>query len=152
MVEGAIFDYGMRVSDDFARRAEEVQAFEKTYSVPLSGARAVALRAKVLDFIPRYSALQLLLGFFQKKVWARIEVPKNYHTQRLRPSYVAPSLGSVENVEATITKLETFLTTQTDPQVVDKGTVIVRLLREGVLDTNKMVDFVIAHMYQFVQA
>jgi len=157
----------------FARDQKEVEAFRKQFHIPPSGERIVSVQTKVLDFIPKYPAISLLLEIYVRKSWARFAIPDNYYTQRFFTSRVAPSLGPPEKQEADIRKLENFVRDKThkpllqlleereekgdqekeeeDP-IVEEARILARLLQKGVKDINEMIDFIVTRMYQFVQA
>jgi len=165
MVE--IYSYDITTHERFARDQQEIEAFRQQYHVPPSGARLIAIQTKVLDFIPKHTAIALLFQIYQKKTWARFAIPKNFHNQRFLSSYVAPSLGSKEKQDADIHKVEAILKRlgkdrrgkqqQQDDEsegdeASEEGELIIQLLEKGVKETNEMVDYVIARMHQFIQA
>ncbi len=169
MVE--IYSYDITTHERFARDQQEVEAFRKQYHIPPSGAKMVAVQTRVLDFIPKHPALVLLMQTYQRKMWARFMIPKNYYTQRFSSSYIAPSLGSTEKQDADIHKIQAFLKNQTrgrkirpkeervaseernrDEQLMDEGDTIVEMMEKGIKETNEMIDFIISRMHQFVQA
>lgn len=172
MVE--IYSYDITTHERFARDQQEIEAFRKQYHLPPSGARLVAVQTSVLDFVPKHSAIVLLMQTYQRKLWARFMIPKNYYLQRFSSSYVAPSLGSNEKQDADIHRLEAFLkhkthgkwerktedvrgerTTQIsseDQILIHEGETLMNMLEVGVKQTNEMVDYVFARMHQFVQA
>lgn len=159
-----LFNIDIATHDTYARAQEEVRAFKEQYHLPASGTRYIAIQSKVLDFIPKYPAATLLLQTFIKKSWARFAIPKNYHNQRFLSSYIAPSLGPREKQDADIAKIENVLKRkkrerdgqqnqeEEDRHFEEEAEALIRLLEEGVKETNLMVDFVISRMYQFVQA
>lgn len=170
MVE--IYSYDITTHERYAHDQQEVEAFRKQYHLPPAGARHVAVQTKILDFVPKHSAIVLLMQTYQRKLWARFTIPKNYHTQRISSSYVAPSLGPPEKQDADIHRLEAYLKKRThgrfvrkeqrdhvegekerdEAELMDEGEALIDLLQKGVKETNQMVDFVIARMHQFVQA
>lgn len=152
MVE--IYSYDTTPHERYARDQNEIEAFRKQYHLPPSGARQIALQTKVLDFIPKHSAIGLLMQTYQGKTWARFEVPKNYHNQRFLTSKIAPSLGSPEKQEADIQKLESFVESRAPVEKLTQAEVdaLKDLLQKGVMETNEMVDFVFSRMHQFIQA
>lgn len=164
----------------FARDRREVEAFRKQFHIPPSGERLISVQTKVLDFIPKYPAISLLLESYVRKSWARFAIPENYYVQRFFTSRIAPSLGPPEKQDADIRKIENFLTEKTkrkihlleerarkggggkdeeqaeeekDPDpLVEEGKILAHLLQHGVKEINEMIDFVVTRMYQFVQA
>jgi len=177
MVE--IYSYDITTHERFARDQQEVEEFRKQYHLPPSGARAVAVQTRILDFIPKHPAIALLMQSHQRKMWARFAIPKNYYLQRFASSYVAPSLGSKERQDADIHRLEAYLKRKThgrfvhrerreeqeqekegrdqkkkgdEEAMIDEGEALIHLLEKGVKETNEMVDFIFARMHQFVQA
>ena len=175
MVE--IYSYDVTTHERFARDQQEIEAFRKQYHLPPSGAKLVAVQTKVLDFIPKHAAVDLLMQTFQRKMWARFMIPKNYYLQRFASSHVAPSLGGTEKQDADIHRLEAYLKRKTGGRFVRKehkedgeegekekkqeseeeemmreGGTLIDLLEKGVKETNEMVDYVFARMHQFVQA
>lgn len=156
----------------FARDQREIEAFRRQFHIPPSGERLIAAQTKVLDFVPKYPAISLLLGSHERKSWARFAIPDNYYSQRAFGSYIAPSLGPPEKQEADVRKIENFIRQQTkrvvfdlskkdrdkekgrDPEeeLIDEGSALVQLLEKGVKETNLMINFVITRMYQFVPA
>lgn len=170
MVE--IYSYDITTHERYAHDQQEIEAFRKQYHIPPSRAGLVAVQTRVLDFIPKHPAVVLLMQSYQRKMWARFVIPKNYYTQRFSSSYVAPSLGTIEKQEADIHKIQAFLKNQTrgrmvrrkeergeegrersrDEELIDEGEAIIEMMEKGVKETNEMVDFVISRMHQFVQA
>ena len=173
MVE--IYSYDITTHERFARDQQEVEAFRKQYHIPTSGARQFAVQTKILDFVPKHPAVVLLMQTYQRKMWARFMIPKNYYLQRFASSYVAPSLGAKEKQEADIHRLEAFMKRKTngrfianssklesergrkkgspeEEEMVKEGEILINLLEKGVKETNEMVDYVFARMHQFVQA
>lgn len=170
MVE--IYSYDITTHERFARDQQEIEAFRKQYHIPPSRAKLIAVQTRVLDFVPKHPALVLLMQTYQRKMWARFMIPKNYYAQRFTSSYVAPSLGATEKQEADIRKIRAFLKNQTrgrvvrrkeerekderernrDEQLTDEGEVLVEMMEKGIKETNEMIDFIISRMHQFVQA
>lgn len=170
MVE--IYSYDITTHERFARDQQEIEAFRKQYHLPPSGARLIAPQTRVLDFVPKHPAIVLLMQTYQKKMWARFVIPKNYYLQRFSSSYVAPSLGPAEKQDADIHRLEAFLKRkkqrkykrkmgeereqekeqEQDSSMVEEGETLINLLEKGVKETNAMVDYVFARMHQFIQA
>ncbi len=168
MVE--IYSYDITTHERFARDQQEVEAFHKQYHVPLSGAKMIAVQTRVLDFVPKHPALVLLMQTYQRKMWARFMIPKNYYTQRFSSSYVAPSLGPVEKQDNDVHKIQGFMKNQTrgrmlrpkaervqgeaspDETLLDEGDLLINMVEKGVKETNRMVDFIIERMHQFLQA
>ncbi len=165
-----IYNYDVTTHERFARDQQDVEAFRKQYHLSPSGSRVVAVQTKILDFVPKQPAIVLLMQTYQRTLWARFEIPKNYYLQRFSSSYVAPSLGSKEMQDADIHRLESYLSNRTEgrfkpdaerekkdqkneeDEMIDEGKVLIDLLKHGVKETNEMVDFVISRMYQFIQA
>jgi hypothetical protein len=159
-----IYSIDIAAHDRFAQDQEVFEAFKLQYHLPLSRAGLIAVQTKVLDFIPKHSAIVVLLQIYQRKTWARFSIPKNYHNQRFLSSYVAPSLGPAEKQDADIQRIESYLQQkrktgqenqrekEEEETMEDEGQTIIQLLSKGVKETNQMVDFVIARMHQFVQA
>jgi hypothetical protein len=171
MVE--IYSYDITTHERFARDQQEIEAFRKQYHIPPSRAKLIAVQTRVLDFIPKQPAVALLMQTYQRKMWARFMIPKNYYTQRFTSSYVAPSLGTTEKQDADIHKIQAFIKNQTrgrlvrrkeergdqgerersrDEELMDEGETLIEMMEKGVKETNEMIDFVIARMHQFVQA
>lgn len=180
MVE--IYSYDVTSHERFARDQQEIEAFRLQYHLPPSGARFIALQTKVLDFIPKRTAVDVLFQVYQKKTWSRFEIPKNFHNQRFLSSYVAPSLGGREKQDADIQRIDSFLKKKTagravvrsreereeeqsrrekddeifqmteEEQAMEEGELIIDLLEKGVKETNEMVEYIIARMHQFIQA
>ncbi len=171
MVE--IYSYDITTHERYAHDQQEVEAFRKQYHLTPSGAGIVAVQTKILDFVPKHPAIVLLMQTYQRKMWARFAIPKNYYLQRFASSYVAPSLGSKERQDADVHKLETFLNRKThgrferkegeeekklppgnrdEAVMIEEGVALINLLEHGVKETNEMIDYVIARMHQFVQA
>lgn len=172
MVE--IYSYDITTHERFARDQQEVEAFRLQYHVPPSGARLIAAQSKVLDFIPKHTAVALLFQTYQRKTWARFAIPKNFHNQRFLSSYVAPSLGTKEKQNADIQRIESYLKQKRkgkalplgekgeeerkekrkneEEEILDEGELIITLLEKGVKETNEMVEYIIARMHQFIQA
>jgi hypothetical protein len=173
MVE--IFSYDITHHEQYARDQLAVEAFRKQYHLPPAGARHVAVQTKILDFVPKYPAIDLLMKPYQRKMWAGFCFPKNYYLQRFASSYVAPSLGTNEKQLADIHRLEGYLRQQTqgrilrkspreareeqeeeeqneEEQMSDECEKLVNLLEKGIRETNQMVDYIFARMHQFVQA
>jgi hypothetical protein len=175
MVE--IYSYDITAHERFAHDQQEIEAFRKQYHLPPGGARIVAIQTKILDFVPKHPAIVLLMQTYQRKMWARFMIPKNYYMQRFASSYVAPSLGGKERQEADIHRLETYIKRRTrgrfdrkeherqekegekerEPEseeeaMIREGEKLINLLEKGVKETNDMVDYVVARMHQFVQA
>lgn len=163
----------------FARDQKDIEAFRKQYHIPPSGERIIAVQTKILDFIPKYPAISLLLESYVRKSWARFSIPENYYNQRIFTSHFAPSLGPAEKQEADIAKLENYVREQTkrftinlleerkkkdqqaqedneeeeeEDSLIQEARAIAVMLQKGIKETNEMVDFVKARMYQFVQA
>ncbi len=170
MVE--VHSYDITAHERYAYDQQEIEAFRKQYHVPPSGAKMVAVQTRVMDFIPKHPAIVMLMQTYQRKMWARFMIPKNYYTQRFTSSYVAPSLGSTEKQDADIYKIHAFLKNQTrgrkirrkeerdeesgeksrDEELMDESDALIEMMEKGVKETNEMVDFVISRMHQFVQA
>lgn len=180
MVE--IYSYEVTTHERFARDQQEIEAFRKQYHMPPSRAGIVAVQTKILDFVPKHPAIVLLMQTYQRKMWARFMIPKNYYLQRFASSYVAPSLGSKERQEADMHKLEAYIKRKTrgrfdrkqrdeqrqqeqgqdqkrqergtlaEEEIMEEGEALINLLEHGVKETNEMIDYVIARMHQFVQA
>jgi hypothetical protein len=176
MVE--IYSYDITTHERFARDQQEVEAFRKQYHLPPGGARAIAVQTKILDFVPKHPAIVLLMQTYQRKMWARFMIPKNYYLQRFSSSYVAPSLGSKERQEADIQRLEAYLKRKTrgrfvrrkeeeqegeqqqereggrgdEEEMIHEGEALIAMLEKGVKETNELVDYIFARMHQFVQA
>ena len=169
MVE--IYNYDIGAHERFAKDQEQVEAFTKKYQLPPSRAGTVVAQTKILDFIPKHSAIVLLMQTYQRKTWAKFTIPKNFHIQRMLSSYIAPSLGSYERQDADIHKIEAFLRSKTgrvaptrdkeeetkkqkrdDEALLEEGETIIELLDLGVKKINKEIDYVISRIHQFVQA
>ena len=169
MVE--IYNIDITTHERFARDVQAVEAFRRQYHVPTTGERTIVAQTKILDFIPKHTAIVLLLQMYQKKTWALFAVPKHFYEQRLTSSYIAPSLGSTEKLNADIQKLHAFVKQKTkdkirenedreqrdrkkseEEEILEEGEIISLLLEKGVKETNSMVDFVISKMHQFVAA
>lgn len=170
MVE--IYSYDITAHERFAHDQQEIEAFRKQYHMPPSRAKMIAVQTRVLDFIPKHPAVALLMQTYQRKMWARFMIPKNYYTQRFASSYVAPSLGTIEKQDADIKKIRGFLKNQMkgrivrrkeergkgerkksqDEELMDEGEAIIEMIEKGVKETNEMVDYIISRMHQFVQA
>jgi hypothetical protein len=175
MVE--IYSYDITNHERFARDQQEIEAFRKQYHISPSGARQVAVQTTILDFVPKHPAVVLLMQTYQRKMWARFMIPKNYYLQRFSSSYVAPSLGPKEKQDADIHRLEAYLNRKThgrfvhnkpdqedkdeqkkeekdqeEGEMIQEGEALITLLEKGVKDTNEMVDYVFARMHQFIQA
>ncbi len=173
MVE--IYSYDITTSERFARDQQQVEAFRRQYHIPPSGARQVAVQTTILDFIPKHPAIALLMQTYQRKIWARFMIPKNYYMQRFASSYVAPSLGTQEKQEADIHRLEAYLKRKThgrfvrrkereekgdeerrehteEEEMVEEGETLITLLEIGVKETNDLIDYIVARMHQFIQA
>lgn len=170
MVE--IYSYDITTHERFARDQREVEEFRKQYHIPPSRAGVVAVQTRILDFIPKHSAIVLLMQTYQRKMWARFTIPKNYYLQRFASSYIAPSLGVHEKQDADTHRIEAFLKRKTkgrfvrkgkkddqgqrekneEEQMGEEGEILMEMLEKGVKETNEMVDFVYARMHQFVQA
>ncbi len=172
MVE--IYNIDVTTHERFARDQLAVEAFRKQYHVPSTGERTIAIQTKILDYVPKHPAISLLLQVYQKKTWALFGVPKNFYEQRFTSSYIAPSLGSQDKLNADIQKIHGFVKQKTagrvrekeerqrdereqkkkseEEEIFEEGEIISELLEKGVKETNAMVDFVIAKMHQFVAA
>jgi hypothetical protein len=172
MVE--IYSYDIAAHERFARDQQEIDAFRKQYHLPPSGAKLVAVQTKILDFVPKHPATDLLMQTHQRKMWVRFTIPQNYYLQRFASSYVAPSLGSKEKQDADIYRLEAYLKRKThgrfvhakreeekeeekeeggeEEEMIHEGEALIHLLEKGVKETNELVDFVFSRMHQFVQA
>lgn len=171
MVE--VYNIDISTHERFARDLQAVEAFRKQYHVPATGERTIAIQTKILDFIPKHPAITLLLQIYQKKTWALFGVPDKYYEQRWSTSYVAPSLGSTDKVNADLQKIEAYVKSKggkirrkeeeeeedgkqqrgkEEEELSEEGQIISALLEKGVKETNEMVDFVIAKMHQFVAA
>ncbi len=174
MVE--IYSYDITTHERFARDQQEIEAFRLQYHLPPSGARLIAVQTKVLDFIPKHTAIALLFQTYQKKTWARFAIPRNFHNQRFLSSYVAPGLGSKEKQDADIQRIEAFLQQQIQDRAIlrreeeeergqqqeeeepseeetkEEAGLIIELLEKGVKETNEMVEYIISRMHQFIQA
>lgn len=145
--------YNYDVHDRYAKDQELVESFVKQYQLPPSRAGVVAIQTKVLDFIPKHSAIALLMQTHQKKTWAGFEPPPNFYMQRFSSSYVAPSLGSYEKQDADIHKVESFLKSRVEEQsVFEQGESIIQLLDFGIKRTNQEIDYIFSRIHQFVQA
>ena len=174
MVE--IYNYEVTTHERFARDQQEVEAFRKQYHMPPGRAGVIAVQTKILDFVPKHPAIVLLMQTYQRKMWARFVIPKNYYLQRFSSSYVAPSLGAKERQEADVYKLEAYIKRKTrgrfdrkqreqqrekagreqpasaEEEIMEEGEALIHLLEQGVKETNEMIDYVIARMNQFIQA
>lgn len=168
MVE--VYNIDISTHERFARDLQASEAFRKQYHVPITGERTIADQTKILDFIPKHPAIVLLLQVYQKKTWALFSVPKLFYEQRLSSSYIAPSLGSTDKVNADLQKIQAFVKKKThgrverkeerdeeapkdeEDEIIEEGQIISALLEKGIKETNEMVDFVIAKMHQFVAA
>lgn len=169
MVE--IYNIDITTHERFARDLQAVEAFRKQYHVPATGERTIVAQTKILDFIPKHTAIVLLLQMYQKKTWALFAVPKHFYEQRYTSSYIAPSLGSTDKLNADIQKLQAFVKQKTagkilekeeqrrdqrekseEEEILEEGQIISQLLEKGIKETNAMVDFVISKMHQFVAA
>ena len=169
-----IYNYEVTTHERFARDQQEVEAFRKQYHMPLGRAGVIAVQTKILDFVPKHPAIVLLMQTYQRKMWARFVIPKNYYLQRFSSSYVAPSLGAKERQEADVHKLEAYIKRKTrgrfdrkqreqqkegreqpvsaEEEIMEEGEALIHLLEHGVKETNEMIDYVIARMNQFIQA
>ena len=175
MVE--IYSYDISTHERFARDQQDIEAFRKQYHIPPGGTRVVAVQTRILDFVPKHPAIALLMQTYQRKMWARFMIPKNYYLQRFASSYVAPSLGAKEKQEADIHRLEAYLKRKTqgrfvrkrqerekerenrqgrenkeEEEMIEEGEALINMLEKGVKETNEMIDYVFARMHQFVQA
>lgn len=157
MVE--IYSYDITTHERFAKDQQEVEAFRKQYHLAPGISGTVAVQTKILDFVPKHPAISLLMQTYQRKMWARFTIPKNYYLQRFSSSYVAPSLGGQEKQEADIKRLHNFMKQKTgrlvrekEEELIKEGETLIKLLEKGVKETNALVDFTIARMHQFVQA
>lgn len=165
MVE--IYSYDITTHERFARDQKEVEAFRKQYHIPPSASGVIAAQSRILDFVPKHPAIVTLMQTYQRKMWAGFMIPQNFYLQRFASSYVAPSLGSNEKQKADVQKLKLFIQRKKgtkpsekegrekrgmDEELEREGEALVGLLEKGIIETNEMVDFVIARMHQFVQA
>lgn len=165
MVE--IYKISITDHDRFARDQKAIEAFRRDFHIPAAGERAIAVQTTILDFIPKHSAIVLLLQIYQKKSWALFAIPLNYYNQRFVSPYIAPSLGPVERQQADIQKILAFVKQKTGwtPEIhrmegqgkearamIEEGTRIVRLLEKGVMETNGLIDLVLEGIYKFIQA
>jgi hypothetical protein len=172
MVE--IYSYEITTHERFARDQQEIEAFRKQYHIPPSSAGIVAIQTKILDFVPKHPALVLLMQTYQRKNWARFTIPQNYYLQRFTSSYIAPSLGSRDKQDADVYKIEGYVKQKTrrrldrkqkeqqgrqqsqsgddEEEIVQEGEALIKMLKHGVKETNGMIDYIVARMYQFIQA
>lgn len=164
MVE--IYNIDIGSHERFARDQKEIEAFQRQYHISPSQTGLIAAQTKVLDFIPKHNAVDLLLRTFQRTSWARFSVPKNFHMQRLLSSYVAPSLGSQEAQRAALMRILNLLDKERgkkqqdsseeeeeeDSSFEEEAETLVELIEKGIIWVNEEVDFVLARMRQFIQA
>jgi hypothetical protein len=180
MVE--IYNIDISSHEQFARTQAEVEAFKSQYYTPSTGIRFFDVQTKILDFVPKHPAVELLMQTFVRSPWARFLLPPNYYNQRFFSSYVAPSLGSAQKQTADIQRITGYLNQRTEnryEQERDKrrekrqnqdqgqedqrqeseeekmskeGDALIELLEDGVKKTNEMVDFISSRIHQFIQA
>lgn len=145
-----IHSLGTGASERFARDKQAVEAFRQQYhDVRPSD---IARQTTNLSFVPTYSALALLMGTHQNKMWARMTVPEGYFEQRESSSHIAPSLGSSEKQQADINKLHQIVKEKGEEEEKDsEGAVLIQLL-ENIRDNNELVDYIKSRIREFVQA
>ncbi len=163
MVE--IYSYDINTHERFANDQKGIEDFRRQYHLPPSRSNQVAIQSKVLNFIPLHPALTTLMQTYQRKMWARFEIPKNFFSQRRSSSYVAPSLGGNEKLTADANRVRAFVKKKRrrnqlvrkellkeEDDLDHEGETLAELLEKGVKETNEMVDYIISRMHQFVQA
>ena len=171
MVE--IYNIDVTSHERFARDQQEIEAFKQQFHLPTTSTRFFDVQTKVLDFVPKQPAVDLLMQTFMRSSWARFGLPERYHAQRFFSSHVAPSLGSQEKQTADIERVRAFLNKETrerfdkerderrhregdahdeEEELCDEGDALIELLDKGIRETNEMVDFVSARVKQFIQA
>ncbi len=74
MVE--IYSYDITTHERYAHDQQEVEAFRKQYHLPPAGARHVAVQTKILDFVPKHSAIVLLMQTYQRKLGPALRFQK----------------------------------------------------------------------------
>lgn len=161
MVE--IYNIDVSSHERFARDQQEIEAFKKQYHIPAASTRFFDVQTKVLDFVPKQPAVDLLMQTFLRSSWARFALPARYHGQRFFSSHIAPSLGSAEKQDADINRIKGFLEKENSKVNSDdnkreqeekdeEAQALLILLEKGIKETNAMVDFVSARIHQFIQA
>jgi len=168
MVE--IYNIDISSHEQFARTQVEIEAFKNQYHTPSTGIRFFDVQTRILDFVPKQPAIELLLQTFVRSLWARVLLPPNYYNQRFFSSYVAPSLGPSQKQKADIDRITSYLNQQTEnryeqerekrkgqqpggteeAEMSYEGDVLIALLYE-IKGTNGLVDFIFSRIHEFVQ-
>lgn len=176
MVE--IYNLDISSHEEFARSKQEMEAFKSQYHTPATGVRFFDVQTKILDFVPKHQAIDLLMQTFCRSSWARFSLPLKYSGQRFFTSYVAPSLGSAQKQNADVQRIISYLNQKTgnryeqeretrrnkdkqkslheekneEEEMNEEGDALIELLEKGIKETNEMIDFVSARIHQFIQA
>lgn len=141
-------DIGIHVQ--YARRTQFNEEIQHEYR--LSEAGTVPAQTAVVDLHPRPADLDLLMGVTTSHApWAYFFPPQRFFSQRRSPfafHRIAPSLGSEEQQEADIAKLQSVKCST--PEMKHERGVLMKFF-EQIEDLNDMIGFIVGRIGQFLQ-
>lgn len=134
----------------YARRTNMLEQINQEYH--LDEAASIPAQIRVLDFYPKLSEMDLLLGVrILQNSWAFFFAPQAYGFQR-RSSFgffrVAPSLGSFEEEEETEKELDE-VECETEEELGEKKKI--KACFEQIKKINQWMSFIVGRIGQFLQ-
>lgn len=134
----------------YARRTQFIEQVSDEFR--LKEADQVSAQLQIVDFYPRMSELDLLLGVVPRHApWAVFYPPDTFNSQRRSPfafHRVAPSLGSIDKQQADMAKLAS-VKTSTPEEKGEKETLTSCF--ETIEEINDLIGFVVGRVGQFLQ-
>ncbi len=134
----------------YARRTTMIEQINQQYH--LDEASSIPPQIQVLDFFPKLSEMDILLGVGAIQYpWAYFFPPPKFRYQRRSPFgffRVAPSLGSFEEEEKTEKDLDD-IECQTEDEKKQKNTL--KSCFEQIKQINSWISFIVGRVGQFLQ-
>lgn len=134
----------------YARRTQMVEQINQQYH--LEEAATIPAQLQVVDYYPKLSELDLLLGVATVQApWAYFFPPPQFRFQRRSPFgffRVAPSLGSFEKEDEDEQKFEELECA--DPEE-EKEKAVLRKCFEQIKKINSWLSFIVGRVGQFLQ-
>lgn len=140
----------MKIYLQYARRTNELELINQQYH--LDEASSIPPQIQVLDFYPKPSEMDLLLGVATiQNPWAFFYPPPKYTLQRRSPFgffRVAPSMGSFDEEEETERELDDVECENEDEENEKKA---IKKCFQQIKKINHWISFIIGRVGQFLQ-
>jgi hypothetical protein len=134
----------------YARRTNMIEQINQQYH--LDEASSIPAQIRVIDFYPKLSEMDLLLGVGTiQNPWAFFFAPPKFRYQRRSPFgffRVAPSLGSFEEEEENERQLDEI---QCETEEEEKEKKALKNCFEQIKKINNWISFIVGRVGQFLQ-